>query len=111
MDTGDSSERRSSLKTSPPRSSAIRPTWRTLWSSPLVLRTLAAWLSRDRKAFQNRRPLMGTQALLEYQRIWVEGLNRGAVDGLILDRVVGGKVQERWEQWDQSIMLQQLGLA
>jgi hypothetical protein len=54
---------------------------------------------------------MGTQALLEYQRIWVEGLNRGAVDGLILDRVVGGKVQERWEQWDQSIMLQQLGLA
>jgi len=34
-----------------------------------------------------------------------------AIDGLILDRVVGGKVQERWEQWDQSIMLQQLGLA
>jgi len=34
-----------------------------------------------------------------------------AIDGLILDHVVGGKVQERWEQWDQSIMLQQLGLA
>ena len=34
-----------------------------------------------------------------------------AVDGLILDRVVGGKVQERWEQWDQSMMLQQLGFA
>src|SRR5688572_16737715 len=34
-----------------------------------------------------------------------------AVDGLILDRIVGGKVQERFEQWDQSIMLQQLGLA
>jgi predicted ester cyclase len=34
-----------------------------------------------------------------------------AIDGLILDRVVGSKVQERWEQWDQSIMLQQLGLA
>ena len=34
-----------------------------------------------------------------------------SVDGLILDRLVDGKVQERWEQWDQSIMLQQLGLA
>jgi steroid delta-isomerase-like uncharacterized protein len=34
-----------------------------------------------------------------------------ALDGLILDRIVGGKVQERWEQWDQSIMLQQLGFA
>ncbi len=34
-----------------------------------------------------------------------------ALDGLILDHVVSGKVQERWEQWDQSIMLQQLGLA
>jgi steroid delta-isomerase-like uncharacterized protein len=34
-----------------------------------------------------------------------------AVDGLIFDRIVGGKVQERWEQWDQSLMLQQLGLA
>ena len=34
-----------------------------------------------------------------------------SVDGLILDRLVGGKVQERWEQWDQSVMLQQLGLV
>ncbi len=33
------------------------------------------------------------------------------LDGLILDRSVGGKVQERWEQWDQSVMLQQLGFA
>jgi predicted ester cyclase len=34
-----------------------------------------------------------------------------AVDGLIVDRVVGGRVQERWEQWDQSLMLKQLGFA
>jgi len=34
-----------------------------------------------------------------------------AVDGLIVDRVADGKVQERWEQWDQSLMLQQLGFA
>ena len=34
-----------------------------------------------------------------------------AVDGLIVDRVTGGRVQERWEQWDQSLMLQQLGFA
>lgn len=34
-----------------------------------------------------------------------------ALDGLIIDRVVDGKVQERWEQWDQSVMLQQLGFA
>ena len=33
------------------------------------------------------------------------------VEGLIIDRVVAGKVQERWEQWDQSLMLQQLGFA
>jgi len=33
------------------------------------------------------------------------------IDGLIIDRVAGGKVQERWEQWDQSLMLQQLGFA
>jgi predicted ester cyclase len=33
------------------------------------------------------------------------------IDGLIIDRVVDGKVQERWEQWDQSLMLQQLGFA
>lgn len=34
-----------------------------------------------------------------------------AVDGLIIDRLVNGKVQERWEQFDQSLMLQQLGFA
>lgn len=33
------------------------------------------------------------------------------ISGLILDRVVGGKVAERWELWDQMAMLQQLGLA
>ena len=33
------------------------------------------------------------------------------VDGLIIDRLEGGKVVERWEQWDQPAMLQQLGLA
>ena len=34
-----------------------------------------------------------------------------AVDGIIFDYVVGGKVQERWEQWDQPVMLQQLGFV
>ena len=34
-----------------------------------------------------------------------------AIDGLIVDQVADGKVQERWEQWDQSLMLQQLGFA
>ena len=32
-------------------------------------------------------------------------------DGLIFDHVVGDQVVERWEQWDQMGMLQQLGLA
>ena len=36
---------------------------------------------------------------------------RVRVDGLILDHVVDGRVAERWEQWDQAGMLQQLGLA
>ena len=36
---------------------------------------------------------------------------RVRIDGLILDRVAGGKVVERWEQWDQASMMQQLGLA
>jgi predicted ester cyclase len=36
---------------------------------------------------------------------------RVAVDGVILDRVVAGKMQERWEQFDQSLMLQQPGFA
>ena len=34
-----------------------------------------------------------------------------AIDGLILDRLVGDKAQEYWEQWDQAIMLQQMELA
>jgi steroid delta-isomerase-like uncharacterized protein len=36
---------------------------------------------------------------------------RVRVDGLILDRVADGKVVERWEQWDQAGMMQQLGLT
>lgn len=52
-----------------------------------------------------------------------EGTNSGAfgpvpatgrhvrISGLIMDRVVDGKAVERWEQWDQMAMLQQLGLA
>lgn len=36
---------------------------------------------------------------------------RVRVSGLILDRVADGKIAERWEQWDQMAMLQQLGLA
>ena len=36
---------------------------------------------------------------------------RVELDGLVLDRLADGKVRERWEQWDQSLMLQQLGLA
>jgi steroid delta-isomerase-like uncharacterized protein len=35
---------------------------------------------------------------------------RMRIGGLVLDRVVDGKVVERWEQWDQMGMLQQLGL-
>ena len=33
------------------------------------------------------------------------------IGGLILDRVIDGKVVERWEQWDQMAMMQQLGFA
>ena len=33
------------------------------------------------------------------------------VEGLILDRVLDGRVVERWEQWDQPAMLRQLGLG
>ena len=52
-----------------------------------------------------------------------EGTNNGAfgtvpatgrrvhINGLILDRVADGKVVERWEQWDQMSMMQQLGFA
>lgn len=36
---------------------------------------------------------------------------RVRVDGLILDRVADGRVVERWEQWDQAGMMQQLGLG
>jgi steroid delta-isomerase-like uncharacterized protein len=36
---------------------------------------------------------------------------RVQTSGLILDRVVDGKVVERWEQWDQMALMQQLGLA
>ena len=36
---------------------------------------------------------------------------RVQISGLVLDRVVDGKAVERWEQWDQMAMLQQLGLA
>jgi steroid delta-isomerase-like uncharacterized protein len=36
---------------------------------------------------------------------------RVAIDGLIVDQLTGGKVRERWEQFDQSLMLHQLGLA
>jgi len=36
---------------------------------------------------------------------------RVTFDGLILDLMVNGKVRERWEQWDQPLMLQQLGFA
>lgn len=55
---------------------------------------------------------------------WVaEGTNSGAFgnvpptgrrvrfEGLVLDRVIDGRVVERWEQWDQMGMMQQLGLA
>jgi steroid delta-isomerase-like uncharacterized protein len=34
-----------------------------------------------------------------------------SIDGLIVDRVEDGKVRERFEQWDQSLMLQQVGFA
>ena len=33
------------------------------------------------------------------------------VEGLLFDRVVDGRVAERWEQWDQPAMLRQLGFA
>ena len=65
---------------------------------------------------------MPIDSVAEHERIWVEGLNRGdgaapatgkaiALDGLIVDHLEQGKVKERWEQWDQSLMLQQLGFA
>ena len=33
------------------------------------------------------------------------------IDGVIFDQLENGKVRERWEQWDQAVMLQQLGVA
>ena len=36
---------------------------------------------------------------------------RVALDGLIIDHLLDGRVVERWEQWDQPGMLAQLGLA
>ncbi len=33
------------------------------------------------------------------------------ITGLIIDHLRDGKVVERWEQWDQAGMLQQLGVA
>ncbi len=35
---------------------------------------------------------------------------RAQFEGLILDRVAGDQVIERWEHWDQMGMLQQLGI-
>jgi len=34
-----------------------------------------------------------------------------SIDGLIIDRLVNGKIAERWEQYDGTLMMQQLGLA
>ena len=36
---------------------------------------------------------------------------RAKFEGLIMDHMIGGQVSERWEQWDQMGMLQQLGLV
>jgi len=36
---------------------------------------------------------------------------RGTVTGMSFDRVVNGKVVERWEQFDYARMLQNIGLA
>jgi len=33
------------------------------------------------------------------------------IDGLVMDRLVNGKVQERWEQFDNAALMQQLGLV
>jgi predicted ester cyclase len=102
---------------------------------------------------------MPVESVMEHQRIWMEGLNRGDVSAADFafapdcvvhitgvaepvrgvgpwkelmsgflrafpdlhftiedqvaqgDRVVDGTVRERWEQWDQPLMLQQLGFA
>jgi len=33
------------------------------------------------------------------------------IDGFVMDRLVNGKVQERWEQFDNAALMQQLGLV
>lgn len=33
-----------------------------------------------------------------------------SIDGLLMDRIENGKVVERWEQFNQPVMLQQLGV-
>jgi predicted ester cyclase len=35
---------------------------------------------------------------------------RISVDGLILDHLTDGRVAERWEQFDQTVLLQQIGM-
>jgi steroid delta-isomerase-like uncharacterized protein len=35
---------------------------------------------------------------------------RARVDGIVIDHLAGGKVVERWEQWDQTALLRQLGV-
>jgi predicted ester cyclase len=35
---------------------------------------------------------------------------RARVDGIVINRLAGGKVVERWEQWDQTALLRQLGV-
>lgn len=32
------------------------------------------------------------------------------INGLVLDHIANGQVRERWERWDQSSLLHQLGL-
>jgi uncharacterized protein with von Willebrand factor type A (vWA) domain len=56
--------------------------------------------------------LLDMSGSMRYDGLYINVKRMGlALDGLILDHVVGGKVRERWEQWDQSLMLQQLGFA
>ena len=36
---------------------------------------------------------------------------RVELEGVLFDRIADGRVAERWEQWDQPGMMQQMGLA
>ena len=36
---------------------------------------------------------------------------KAKINGLVIDRLVNGKVQERWELYDNAALMQQLGLA